>query len=880
MKIKHLKMKAGVLLSTFILLATATVPNAFAFSIAESEYNQDGISVNIKQIKELADNDLLASDATPSQALAQTIATLVSKDPSGDNGNFTEVLDANDVLKYFYPNYTEDQLKGATITTAQAVEWLNAKGYTATVVNRPLTTEEIKTRLDNSEPIVPVLENQNPDNWLNKNYAGVLYGHSDLETGTEEGKLHASFIKTVNYGEAIINDGTEAEAFQFPDLKNSPDPIQADSSFKWVSTLTGIKRDPSWTNAQTIQGDKAKGVFEHKVTSDGSQSQVDFTDPDVMALLNKYPDDNKDHVSKLAAVALINLYEDKDHQKTVKDLESFLKIDTNTYVTSQNIMDWYQYLGFDFDVVNGRAPMALTKAINDSGRLYLTTFKPKDSSNPVKSTVALGTGYLKNSFNGYRPYWATVKMVEQLIPFYDTPMTNEGMAQAQELAQTFNYSTVKRVVNDPFSKTDYEEDKTIYNIRLKGTPDESGITTEPDVSVETQDPETIDEPTTNATYNQAPDFNIRETQGQQPWCTAFVNAGAVNTIGKAPMTEDEDKGAITSAKKIMQLDRPGISDEELETLPGTTVGNLLDVIKENYGVTADFEERTLSFAEVKKEIDAGGIVSIDGYNSESEDAPGTGDNAGHEVAIVGYVEPTESGKAPYYIVWNPWWDTTFYLSSQAKTFNLGGIKYKWTRTWHNWRKVDGTRAEHPLDPKLRDKKVASTANPYPTKEDTFTTPMQEMRGLDTKFLDFNLNNDILNSSVAQLGAVTDIKSPFGPDVYGYATGKMNNKDALSAIKNGNVKNVYLDNSTAKKFKGAVMGMIVDRATILTYGLSLIVIMAVIGIVAAVPVLNFALPIVTDILISYVAPGGIMPILQTCYDYRNDYNNTVSSYNNL
>lgn len=158
--------------------------------------------------------------------------------------------------------------------------------------------------------------------------------------------------------------------------------------------------------------------------------------------------------------------------------------------------------------------------------------------------------------------------------------------------------------------------------------------------------------------------------------------------------------------------------------------------------------------------------------------------------------------------------------------------------------------------------------------------MQEMRGLNTNLFNFSSNNDILNSSVAQLGAVTDIKSPFGPDVYGYATGKMNNKDALSAIKNGNVKNVYLDNSTAKKFKGAVMGMIVDRATILTYGLSLMIIMAVVVIVAVVPVLNLALPLVTDILISYVAPGGIVPVLQTCYDYRNDYNNTVSSYNSL
>ena len=92
----------------------------------------------------------------------------------------------------------------------------------------------------------------------------MLYVHDDVETGTAEGTLHASFIKTVNYGEATLTDGIEAQAFQFPDIQNVPDPTQSESSFKWVSTITGIKRDPSWTNAQTIEGDKVKGVFAHK----------------------------------------------------------------------------------------------------------------------------------------------------------------------------------------------------------------------------------------------------------------------------------------------------------------------------------------------------------------------------------------------------------------------------------------------------------------------------------------------------------------------------------------------------------------------------------------------------------------------------------------
>ncbi|UYT10388.1 hypothetical protein [Lactococcus garvieae] len=235
-------------MSTLLLLATATIPNALAFSVAQSGYNQDGISVDVKQINELADNNLFADESTPSQALAQTIATMVSKDPSGDNGNFTEVLSAKDVLQYFYPNASEKELEGTGITPVQGVEWLNFKGYTATIIDRPLTTSEIKKHLDNSEPIVTVLENQNAENWLNQHYAGVLYAHDDVETGIAEGRLHASFIKSINYGEASINDGEEANAFKFADMANSPDPIQAESAFKWVSTITEIKRDPSWTN--------------------------------------------------------------------------------------------------------------------------------------------------------------------------------------------------------------------------------------------------------------------------------------------------------------------------------------------------------------------------------------------------------------------------------------------------------------------------------------------------------------------------------------------------------------------------------------------------------------------------------------------------------
>lgn len=303
---------------------------------------------------------------------------------------------------------------------------------------------------------------------------------------------------------------------------------------------------------------------------------------------------------------------------------------------------------------------------------------------------------------------------------------------------------------------------TLYNIRLKGTPNDSGITTPPTSSVVTPPINSNIKPTTNANYTQSKDFKIRETQHQEPWCTEYVAASAINTISHAGTTP------VTSAKDIMKLDRPGIPDEELVQLPGTTIARILQVIKEKYNTTVDVENKTLSFAEVKKEIDAGGTVSIDGYNSESKDAPGTGENLGHQVSIVGYVTPTSGTQTPYYVVWNPWWDTTFYLSANAKTFNLGGVKYKWLRTWHNWKTTSpASRSLQSVDPEVGKQKVASTANPMALKDDTKLSLNVATPDLFTNNLqDFSNKEDILSQNVSQYGAPVMWRGSFNA-YYGY-----------------------------------------------------------------------------------------------------------------
>ncbi|MGY0191493.1 hypothetical protein ACQ7AI_12020, partial [Lactococcus petauri] len=86
-------------------------------------------------------------------------------------------------------------------------------------------------------------------------------------------------------------------------------------------------------------------------------------------------------------------------------------------------------------------------------------------------------------------------------------LTAAGLKKQQELARKFQYTNVQRVKGTwPVEKTTYDEEMTLYNIRLKGTPNDSGITTPPTSSVTTPPTDSTIKPTTTANYAQAKDF--------------------------------------------------------------------------------------------------------------------------------------------------------------------------------------------------------------------------------------------------------------------------------------------------------------------------------------------------------------------------------------
>lgn len=985
MKVKWKPIQGLVSLGVCLLLFSSIAPSAAAFTVQQSVTNEDNISVNIKQIDNFK-NLFSNVHAKPSDSLAQTLVSVLSHDKVGENGNLTVFATVRDVLKYTYPNATEDQLNGLTINGEQAVNWLHHVGYTATLVNRPLTTDEIKKELDASDPIIPILTNQNKDNWLDESLAGVLYAHDDVEAGTE--KLHKSFIETIGLGETMVEDGQEAQPITFPYQSSAIDPIQSNDKYLWAQTIMNVKQDPSATNAQTLNTNTKNGVFASKVTNAGTSSTVEFTDPLLNGLKNKVPDSpaltfsasaqnkgwlpeskygapidpgsglrieamkaslyhlpqgesggvsytafvqgtgwqaeqsnggvagttgkalrmeaikmrltgslaqkysityavyvegkgwtaySKDNAmagttgqsrkitalsiylqkkklpkapsdeTKRSAVALVNLYEDAAHQKTVADLETFAGVAPTAAITSKQVMDWYHYLGLVFDTQNGRFSKAKSMTVNKSGRLYYTFLKAKTAPDNIQNWGMIGMGYNDNSFS-YSPQQSFLN--EDFAPsMYWSLRAKETSSQANDRMKTYDYDHI--YTNDEQGKqaSEYEEEVTLYNIRAKESTDTV------DVNTPIDSPQSPATPVNaiNADYHPLSAFKINETQGQEPWCSEYVAASAINTLNQTNNV---------TAQAIMQAYKPNVSLEQLKTMSGGSIEDSLKALQSNYQVTADVENRTLSFDEVKKELDAGQIIEADAYDQNEMAPQGSEDNVGHSLAIVGYIMPADGDTtkhAPYYEVWNPWWGNTFYVSSKATYFNLAGTQYKWARTWHNWRKV-AAGATTKTAPAIAQQKVASAVNPEAIKVKTLPQLSSKVSlynprtpdPTDYLFQDSPLpQNNVLEGLVSEMGNNVNSYTTLHGDHYGISVS--NDNSYMNAWRNNEKMKRGSYSSSAKKFRSLILELNSINSSIGVWALGTGVVMALIVIAQFVPVVNA----VVDSAVSIVgiATGG-------------------------
>lgn len=512
-------------------------------------------------------------------------------------------------------------------------------------------------------------------------------------------------------------------------------------------------------------------------------------------------------------------------------------------------------------------------SVNKSGRLYYTFLKAKTAPDNIQNWGMIGMGYNDNSFS-YSPQQSFLN--EDFAPsMYWSLRAKETSSQANDRMKTYDYDHI--YTNDEQGKqaSEYEEEVTLYNIRAKESTDTVNVNTPIDSPQSPATPVNA----INAAYHPLSAFKINETQGQEPWCSEYVAASAINTLNQTNNV---------TAQAIMQAYQPNVSLEQLKTMSGGSIDNALKALQSNYQVTADVENRVLSFDEVKKELDAGQIIEADAFDQNETAPQGSEDNEGHSLAIVGYIMPADGDTtkhAPYYEVWNPWWGNTFYVSSKATYFNLAGTQYKWARTWHNWRKMT-TGANTQTAPAIAQQKVASAPNPEAIKVKTLPqlspkAPLYNPKTpnpTDYLFQESPLpQNNVLTQIVSQLGAETTISTVFSGNSYGYAS----RNGQLRARKNGYKKPIVSsNNSAAKDFKNAIISTIIDRNKIAAFVVTAAVVMMVVAILGAIPGVNLAVPVALKALESVVGIEAAKDLIWTCVDYRSDFDEVEKSFNRI
>lgn len=173
---------------------------------------------------------------------------------------------------------------------------------------------------------------------------------------------------------------------------------------------------------------------------------------------------------------------------------------------------------------------------------------------------------------------------------------------------------------------------------------------------------------TRATYNFL-QIGWAETQGSQKWCSAFVTASILR------YRKSKSVSSI-SAKIIMQYIFPGETAANLEK-KALSFDNAIKYAKEKQSITPTKLSSKLSYANLKKEIDADRPVYF------ACDNVTTGVKTAHAFVCRGYND--NSGNS-FYSVWNPWY-TKFerMYTSDNSYYTTTGTQYRWSQTIYNWK---------------------------------------------------------------------------------------------------------------------------------------------------------------------------------------------------
>lgn len=161
------------------------------------------------------------------------------------------------------------------------------------------------------------------------------------------------------------------------------------------------------------------------------------------------------------------------------------------------------------------------------------------------------------------------------------------------------------------------------------------------------------------------DFKITETQGDQPWCAAYVAAAALrnkkNPIG-------------VSAYGMMKMTFPKLSDKQL--FDTAISREQIKSFANKNGSYPTITNGPLSKGQVRQQLKNSSAVYAGG--------PGTGAYKGgrHAWDIYGWV--TYGPGIDVYYAWNPWNSYPVTMDANSNTLNVPGGSFKWDVSMSGW----------------------------------------------------------------------------------------------------------------------------------------------------------------------------------------------------
>ena len=155
--------------------------------------------------------------------------------------------------------------------------------------------------------------------------------------------------------------------------------------------------------------------------------------------------------------------------------------------------------------------------------------------------------------------------------------------------------------------------------------------------------------------------DLKEKQGSEPWCAAYVGAQIMRY-----------KYRNTTASQILQWRYPYVSnDKDLKKLD-ISRSKLIEYAQGKGFSSLQHFDKTLSYNEVKKQIDSYNPIYISGHLS-------TDTNNRHAFTLRGYDEGNK-----LYSFWNPWDSSFSFMGINEKYMPARGKKYIWDKTISNW----------------------------------------------------------------------------------------------------------------------------------------------------------------------------------------------------